>query len=63
MESKSSNETVIHGRSEGRNDVIAEPSNDIGDRQQQPRFGFLTYGTTAIQVIMAFLLEMPARLA
>lgn len=59
MESKSINQTAIQGRSEGRNDVIAEPSNDIGDRQQEPRFGFMTYGTTAIQVIKAFPLEMP----
>jgi hypothetical protein len=63
MESKSSNRTAIEGGSGGRNDVIAEPSNDIGDRQQEPRFGFLSYGTTAIQVIIAFPLEMPARLA
>jgi hypothetical protein len=54
MESKSINQTAVQERSEGKKDVIAEPSNDIGGRQQAPRFGFLTYGSTAIQVIVPF---------
>jgi hypothetical protein len=57
MESMSTNQTVIQERSEGKNSVTAEPSNNIGDRQQEPRFGFMTYGTTAVQVIKAFLLD------
>jgi hypothetical protein len=61
MESKPVNQTAIQERSEDKMAVLAEPSNDIADRQQAPRFGFLTYGTTAIQVNAPFQLEMPAR--
>ncbi|XP_069688246.1 uncharacterized protein [Periplaneta americana] len=49
MESKSINQTDIQERSNDKADITAEASNSIDDRQQEPRFGFLTYGTTAVQ--------------
>jgi hypothetical protein len=46
MESTTNNHTAIQERS----DVAAELSNAVDERQQEPRFGFLTYGATAVQV-------------
>ncbi|XP_021920348.1 uncharacterized protein LOC110830134 [Zootermopsis nevadensis] len=45
MESTPDNRTAIQERSH----VTAESSNAIDERQQEPRFGFLTYGATAVQ--------------
>jgi hypothetical protein len=53
MESAPNNHTAIQERS----DVMAESSNVIDKRQQEPRFGFMTYGTTAVQVTVAIWLE------
>jgi hypothetical protein len=58
MESTPDNHTAIQERS----DVAAESSNAIDERQQEPRFGFLTYGTTAVQVTVAIWLERHANI-
>ncbi|PSN33683.1 hypothetical protein C0J52_20896 [Blattella germanica] len=46
MESKNKNLTAIQERS---NDAVAVETNSVDGRPQEPRFGFLTYGTTAVQ--------------
>jgi hypothetical protein len=64
MESKSSNQTAIQeGSSVMNDDVPADSSNDIDERQQEPRFGFLSYGSTAFQVIIIVTwLEKPTKI-
>lgn len=51
MESEQINQTAPRERSNDKKDLAAESVNDIDQRHGEPRFGFLTYGTTTtIQV-------------
>lgn len=51
MESEQINQTAPRERYDDKKDLVAESVNDIDQRHGEPRFGFLTYGTTTtIQV-------------
>lgn len=54
MESEQINQTAPQKRTDDKKDLAAESVNDIDQRHGEPRFGFLTYGTTTtIQVCIA----------
>lgn len=54
MESEQINQTAPQERTDDKKDLAAESVNDIDQRHGEPRFGFLTYGTTTtIQVCVA----------
>jgi hypothetical protein len=54
MESEQINQTAPQERTDDKKDLVAESVNDIDQRHVEPRFGFLTYGTTTtIQVCVA----------
>lgn len=54
MESEQINQTAPQERIDDKKDLAAESVNDIDQRHGEPRFGFLTYGTTTtIQVCVA----------
>jgi hypothetical protein len=54
MESEPSNQTAPQERSDGKKGLAEESVNDVDQRLVEPRFGFLTYGTTTtIQVCVA----------
>jgi hypothetical protein len=54
MESEQVNHRAPQERTDDKKDLAAESVNDIDQRHGEPRFGFLTYGTTTtIQVCLA----------
>lgn len=55
MESELSNQTVPRERSDDKKDLAAESVNDIDQRHVEPRFGFLTYGTTTTIQVCVFI--------
>jgi len=60
MESEQINQTAPQERTDDKKDLAAESVNDIDQRHGEPRFGFLTYGTTTtIQVCVATQLINP----
>jgi hypothetical protein len=62
MESEQINQTAPQERTDDKKDLAAESLNDIDQRHGEPRFGFLTYGTTTtIQVCVATPLIKPLK--
>jgi hypothetical protein len=62
MESEQINQTAPQERSDDKKDLAAESVNDVDQRHGEPRFGFLTYGTTTtIQVCVATQLIKPLK--
>jgi hypothetical protein len=62
MESEHINQAAPQERTDAKKDLAAESVNDIDQRHGEPRFGFLTYGTTTtIQVRVATPLIKPLK--
>ena len=62
MESEQINQRAPQERIDDKKDLAAESVNDIDQRNGEPRFGFLTYGTTTtIQVCIVTPLIKPLK--